>query len=201
MIPNQDEKASPHRKVYAKGFYDGVAAAGGDVNMSMSQMKFKSTWDSLTSQQRKIYDAVPAMDEWSPSTIAEALRRTGSVGSTDQLKGNLNYLVDMGLILEPRRGMFIRKHVKDTKPQPSLAIVPSVESKPIVETKEESMPEEAPIDKLACLSSRLRKAGKEMATLADDIDAAALDISDKIASSSEETQKLKQLQKLLKELG
>ncbi len=159
--------------------------------MSMSAAKFQGEYNGLTSVAKKVYEAVPNLEEWGSARILIELKRVGVPMDAKQINGCLDALVRAGLVREPKPGMFIRQHVKDAPPRPVL-----VKSGPVEAPTGtgDPMPEEAPIDKLSGLSSKLRE-------IADAIDNAAIEIADRISSESEETNKLKQLQKLLKELG
>lgn len=158
--------------------------------MAMSAAKFQGEYNGLTAVAKKVYDAVPAMEEWGSARIQVELKRVGVAMDARQVNGCLDSLVRSGLVREPKPGMFIRQYVKDAPMRPVL-----VKSGPVEKTTaEEPMPEEAPIDKLSGLSSKLRE-------IADAIDTAAIEIADRISSESEETAKLRQLQRLLKEIG
>lgn len=165
--------------------------------MTMSAAKFHGEYNGLTSVARKVYEAVPSMEEWASARIQTELRRVGVAMDAKQVNGCLGTLVRSGLVREPKPGMFIRQYVKDAPQRPALVKSAPIEPKPEVAP----VPEEAPIDKLSCLSQKLRDLARNIVEVADAVDNAAIEIADRISSESEETGKLKQLQKLLKELG
>lgn len=159
--------------------------------MAMSAAKFQGEYNGLNQTLKSVLDAVPKLEEWGAARIQQEVNRGGRSLDIHKTKGCLDNLVKSGLVREPKPGMFIREIVKDALTRPTLVkIAPAA---PPSQT-EEPMPEEAPIEKLSGLSSKLRE-------IADAIDNAAIEIADRISSESEETNKLKQLQKLLKELG
>jgi hypothetical protein len=58
-----------------------------------------------------------------------------------------------------------------------------------------------PIDVLGKLSSRLLSVNRDIKKIADDIDSAAISVQEQLEESEGKSEKLKQLQQLLKSLG
>lgn len=197
------EKAN-HRKVYAKGYFDAMKAAGFNTGgMDMNQAKFETAHRGLSAQAKKVYDVIPIQEPWAPTQIMQELhRRNISMSDMRVVMGCLNTLIDSGCVIERPKGMFIRTEVrmKDDPKEPVLSIVKSIkepEMKPVKETQGVSAANEVtsgPIDRLSVLASRLRQ-------LAADMDNAAIELAEQAQKNDSETLKMRQLQALLKSLG
>lgn len=214
---------NPHQKVYARGYFDGMRAAGvNTVGMiieraAMNEAKFNSIYNGLSSVAKKVYQSVPISSIWSAAQIHRELLRTGCAGDMKVTAGCLNTLLSSSLILEPRKGEFQRVAVRkksdssaekmDEQGTGLKALSAIIENSRKVDSKEIKMPPKTeqspkdPIDKLSLLSAKALQISESLKTLANDIDNAALEISEQMSSSDAETTKLRQLQQLLKSLG
>jgi ribosomal protein L16 Arg81 hydroxylase len=154
----------PHRRVYARGYYDGLRAAGmtGDQSMGMKKPKvsqispsalqqglapllksithqrFEEAYSALTTQDKSVYDACPMTDQYSTTQIQQVLKRNGT---------QVPYVVDCLARLEAR-GLIEKKN--------NVIRRIRVEQKPLVKLvateKKEAMPEEdflSPVRKCA----------------------------------------------------
>lgn len=157
--------------------------------VNLNQAKFNSIFNGLASVAKKTYDLVPIKNAWDANQIHQEGIRQGSVSDLRTTTGCLNTLVSSGLVSEPTRGTFIRIEVK----QKTQAQIASEEAKP----KESKTPLEVLID----LAITAKSIGAMVSELSKNIDDAALQIQIQLDSESEDTQKLKQLQQILKSLG
>jgi hypothetical protein len=218
-----DEKrdGSPHRKVYARGFFDGMKAATGDSKWKpkrdeMNEAKHNSMIKGLTSAAAKVYQATPISTPWTASQISAELFRTGCRLDIKAVAGCLLSLTNQHLIVERGKGEFIRVQVKpkqesikdEAEPAAGLKALSSIiEKSKQADPKEIKMPakpeqaQKDPIDKLSALSAKARLIGGQLTDLANEIDNAALEITEQMTSTDAETQKLQQLKQLLKSLG
>lgn len=184
-----DESGS-HRKVYARGLFDGLRKAGiVDVEEFMNAAKMKQVESGLTGIARKVLDAVPINDAWQSHTIANEIKRmTGSAPESKMVNGCLESLKNSGLVREPKRGMWIRisakDHDDDTK-EPAPANV--------VELRKQT-------EKLTA-REMLSQVAADMMELALRVEDVANEIDKEEKRNEEKTAKLRQLQELLRGLG
>ena len=196
-----------HRRVYAKGFFDGLRSLGIDEisgasikDLKMNNAKFQQTYRGLTSICQKVLDAVPIEGKWTVQQIMSEMARTGSVQDKRKVEGCLNSLIGSSLISEPETGRFRRVPVREP------AKLAAVEKEEIVAVQEITQAQSkqgstSPLDKLAALSSRVRQIQEMMKNLASDIDDAAIAIEEQMSAVDEDTKKLRQLQQLLKSIS
>lgn len=173
---------------------------------TMNQQKFESSYRGLSSQAKKVYDAVPIVESWSPAQlVAELRRRNSSMSEVRVIMGCLNTLKEGGLVIEPEKGFFRREAIRpkmepiDQEADFFKTINETTMKEPMSPTPKllpPLLPASAinPIDRLSLLASRLRD-------LASDMDTAALDLAEQAEKNDAETAKMRQLQALLKSLG
>jgi hypothetical protein len=191
-----------HRKVYAKGYFDGLAAALAiKQGQAMNQSKFNSIHSGLTSIAQKVYEAVPISDPWSVAMLKNELVRTGKSMDTRTLEGCLNSLMRSGLISEPSPGHWIRVKVREKVGASGDSAIEYFTPPPPQEKKQlstqEAKPNRRPIDILSELSSEVANYGEGLKKLAQKLDSAALEIEGQLEQNSADSVKLKQLQELL----
>ena len=106
--------------------------------------------------------------------------------------GCLNKLLDLGLVSEVSHGQFKRVNIREKQPQQADddQYQPEIE-RPTMTIKTQT---QNPIDRLSSLAKRLRD-------LATDMETAALDLAEQSEKNEKETEKMRQLQALLKSLG
>lgn len=203
-----------HRKVYARGFFDGVNAGkrGDPIWKSRKDMNAKimeSTINGLSAIAKKVYDAVPIEAPYNTNAICAAMRQAGC-GTVDirTVQGCLNGLIADGLIKEPNPGRFIKPAKKKKQPEDKKIIEFAETSKPHIVEKQEmtnqiaNKPQgKSAIELLSDLSDRVSSLSKALKQIVDDIDAAAIELSDSMKKNRDDAEKLKQLQALLKSIG
>lgn len=166
--------------------------------MAINSSKFEIAYKELTAQARKVYDSVPKAESWDASQIIQELHRKGqSMSDMHVVRGCLNSLIACGLVLESSRGAFTRVEVKEKK---STALPDTTTQKPkesehmAIQNSNASDAKNGPIDRLSGISQRLR-------ILATEIDDAAIALAEQTEKGDAETEKLRQLQAILKSLG
>lgn len=188
--PNQ------HRKVYAKGFFDGLDAA----NRTMTPTRYQATLSGQTSVAKKVYEHVPALEAWTAIQISQALTRaTKSQMDFKILQGCLKALRESGLIRETQRGMFQRVEVKEKVEEP-MPEADTVKPLPTAMPKAAVSCAKTPIEILSEISQRVVALNSELKKIASDIETAAIVIEEGMAENEENLGKLKQLQSILKSL-
>lgn len=146
----------------------------------MNQDKFESIHRGFSAQAKKVYDALPISEPWSPSQIMQELHRKNS-GMNDArvILGCINTMVDAGVVVESPKSKFQRVEVK---------------SKAIKEPMKVAKQDTSAIDRLSVIAQKLRE-------LAQDMESAALDLAEQVEKNEADTTKMRQLQALLKSLG
>lgn len=164
----------------------------------ITESQMERRYNALSVNCKKVYDAVPISEPWSTSYILSEIQRKSSYTSNARvLTGSLNTLKASGLVREVSPGLFVRTAIK-------TAVAQAEESTETTEEeKEETMPQQKTVGQKEQASAIDLLAGiaKSLRTLAGDIETAALAIEEGHAKSTEEVQKLRQLQALLKGLA
>jgi hypothetical protein len=112
--------------------------------------------------------------------------------------GCLDTLKRQGLIQEPERGSFIRIEVKETTTLDKFldeTKEKTMAAKPVTQTKQSNL------DRLISLSEKANGLAAQMKSVATELENVALEIEAEIQENSTSSQKLKQLQELLKGLA
>jgi len=164
----------------------------------MTPSKYAQKMQGQSSIAKKVYEFVPIKDSWEINQVISEMRRvTRSNGDPRIIKGCLNSLKESGLIDEVQIGKFKRVEVKDKieVKEIEMAAVEVIAQKQI-------KPEvnKTPLELLSKISSRLVAVQMSIRSIADEIDAAAVEIEDGISANEKNVEKLRQLQILLKGL-
>jgi hypothetical protein len=168
----------------------------------MNQRKFDSIFRELNPLYKKVFGVVPPTHPWNVSEICEEIRRSAGHGMDMRtLNGCLNGLVEHGLVREPRRGFFVRTEIR--KYSPTSEAVEQI-SEP--QTKVPDMPKPQSIADFAetpknTLLDRLTSFADRLRSLATELETAALELSVMAEKSEADSEKLRQLQKILQSLG
>lgn len=212
----EDKSGPPHRKVYAKGFYDGIKAAAFGITTlgeGMNHARKVSLISGLSGIAKKVFDAVPLGEEWSAGQIGSEVHRTGTAIDMKTLQGCLGSLVNQKLIKETSPGSFTRREravIQIVKTEPEYFTKPKEAPVLTVTAEKNNQPKDkaAPIDvigdiakNMALVISQVNMAITNLNKLKGDIEEAAIIIEEQFAESEKRSEKLKQLQELLKNLG
>lgn len=211
-----NEEREKLNRVYGRGFFDGMKAAGKAVNQSvkekvMNQAKFDSIYRGVSEQAKRVYQAVPISEHWSSAQIIAELGRTGKTCEQRVVLGCLASLKDSGLVKEPATGHWVRAEVR-TKQLHSIAPMKTVRAftppkeeettvannvQPIAQPKSEV----TALERISGLSAQLTPIIQNLQKLATDIEATAIEIEEQIDKVHKDYAKLKQFQELLKALS
>ena len=169
----------------------------------MNQQKFDAVYRGMTIQAKKVYDAIPIQEGWTPAQIMGELRRR-NISMTDKhvVLGCINSMIDSGLIVESPKGVFRREPVRpkfeqqEQLPEPTP---PAKEPEPMSKTPapapaKDVPPSIDPITRLSALAINLR-------ALAAELESAAVDLAMQFEQNDAETEKMRQLKSILKSLG
>lgn len=157
---------------------------------------------SLNATMKKVYEGVPIQEAWSVADIHASLYRQG-IRSLDKsgVRGCLAHMARAGVIREPEYGYFVRvlgTAPEETKHEPETE--QTTEKEDMAEAPQPAVAE-SPIEKISKLSAQAQTLITAVKKLAADIDTVAIEVEDMFASRDAQTQKLRQLQTLLKELA
>lgn len=198
-----DDDRGNHRKVYARGFYDGLAAAGGELKSEKIDEKLRGR----SMQEQKAFAAVPIQEYWSAAQIGSAIQRSsGSTMDRKTLDGCLLRLKDAGLIQSRADGTFRRVQVRDGEKKEmaenrvpeSTGIAPAKTLNPVDNISD---PKDTPLDRLAGIATVLRLHGTILHNAAKEVEEIALELEERNEAGDAEVQKLRQLKSILKELA
>lgn len=175
------EARTSSRRSYGKGFYDGLRAAGVKaIGETMNKKKFSELYDGMTSQPRDVYESVPIKTSYSIGQIMDDMNRRGVAQTKTIVENCLTMMIKNGLVKQQKTGFYIREQVRDADVQPVAT------EKPI-----NSKSNNSPIQLLNTLAEKARH-------LAEELEYAAIEIEQEFQNSESKSEKLKQLQALLK---
>lgn len=163
----------------------------------MNPTRQQNMVDGLSSTAAKVFEAVPIRDQWDVRQIMLELARQGHRYALDRVSGCLKSLVDQGLIKEYRGGTF--KRIDVTK-RPAICTIREISPVTILHPTQQPKEKPDPMDELARIAMNLRERGKALIEEADAVEAAALEMQQKIEQASGENSKLAQLRNLLKDI-
>lgn len=176
----------------------------------MNNAVYQSRVNGLSAIAKKVFSVVPIAEAWPPRQIsAELTRATGSAADQRIVSGCLNTLINLGLVTEPKPNTFKRVAMKEAAKAKSAAehetkqpleITQMSTIKALIQGGKQNQPATA-IEKLSAISAQAHSLAEGMKRLASDIESAAIEIDEQAKADKSDTEKLKQLQALLKSLS
>lgn len=171
----------------------------------MNQARFHAIHSGQTSVAKKVYAVTPIVEAWSSSQVSQELLRTGSSVDPRVVSGCLSALVHSGLVIQVTKDTYRRTPVRP-KPEHALAAPPAPQP---ITTKPEPMPAaksttpttKNPIDALGAIAAKLRDQAEAFEALADEIDAAALALQDRVEGSNANDELIRTMRKLFAGTG
>ena len=173
----------------------------------LSAVRHQALLSGVTSLAQKVYGAVPITESWTHQQIFQEVSRLNISAAYAIVSGCLNSLIAAGLVNEPTPGSFRRVGVRAAKPKPEApAPAPTVPPVPPVPPQEKAPMTStaaapaapAPIDRIGALAARVAQMAADLKTLATDIGEAACDAQAQLELSADDSNKLRQLQAILK---
>lgn len=159
----------------------------------MNESKLHRAEQALSGIEKKVFDAVPYEEAWDRHAIVGEMRRaTGSNPDPHVVDGCIVDLIQRNLVQEPTRGMF-----KRVAPKVRVMVKPALGNGGTAPLPVPAAPIGPPlptIDVLANLSKKLR-------LLADEFDAAAIQVAADLERQGQEADRFRQLQTLLKQVS
>lgn len=168
----------------------------------MTPSRYDSLLRDLTVICRKVFDATPIADAWQDGAIMAEMRRKGSNTEFSVIRGCLENLRKLGLVIEtaPRTFQRIREPIPKAKP---LMPAPTPENTATTHRPAPpapAIPNAAPVRKLSTLD-RLARISLEFRALADELDDIAIQADEDMKAQGQDLETLRQLQKLLGNIG
>lgn len=195
-----DDDRNRHRRVYAKGYFDGLKATGG----AMTPVRQQSILRGMPKVAQKVFEFVPIQEAWADTRIHSALTTaTRSVMERRAVAGCLDRLRDAGLVLEVGKHEYRRVRVSaGGDGEPAIGPEPSTPAPVVNELQSEPMSEAkaTPIELIAGITHRLSCAIDEIRAITSDLETVALQIELQQAENGREVEKLRQFKALLKDL-
>lgn len=203
MIQTASDDKTRLRKVYGRGFYDGIEKALATMNTA----KLRATEAALTGMVKKVLGFVSTEEVRSIAQVCGAMHNeTGSRPDQRVVSGCLNTLVERGMVKEPQKGHFLRI-ADEKKPEPKVLPEPASAVIRMMPALQVSTPahdfglqDGDAMDRLAGIAKRLGGIADVVRNLVSDLEDVALDVETKMHKINTDTAKLRQLQELLKSL-
>lgn len=154
----------------------------------MNRKRFLSTYQNLTSQEQNVYDTVPMEDSWSENQIARELVRQNRNLPPEALRRCIMRLKDSGLVRQTENSRWVRVAVN----APMKPAKVKEEPAPVATTNKTT--DEKP------LLERMAESAQLLRNIANEFDAIAIEVEERMDGTEEEAAKLRQLKSLLKEI-
>lgn len=187
-----------YRRVYAKGYFDGLKAAGAGLNPGRQQ----SILRGMPSVAQKVFEFVPIQESWTTKQIVAQVKATTKAQIDSRTADNcLARLRDAGLVREVTRGEFRRVRLTTSCASADTGDEEEPDTRALVsEAPGKRDSSASPIDLLSGIANRLTATVESIREIAVEIETAALVIEERQAANGREADKLRQLQALLKTL-
>lgn len=214
--------SSPVQRAFGRGRMEGLSLAGiPNPEKFMTARKLAIAAQGLNGIALKVYNAVPIAEEWTLGQICAEMARIGSKPGVPLIEGSVRKCVELGLVkchrLEGKTDAFQRVDTGESEnvladalhraaeatPESALALAvrrtaePALELVPPTGTAEASMPL---LERLAELGNRARYLARENLTLADAIDAIAIDVDEELKRTDKNADKLRAFKALFADL-
>lgn len=172
----------------------------------MNDAKHDALLQGQSTLARKVYDAVPIQEAWTPSEIQAVLRATQSTAAEARVvHGCLRKLTDDGLIREVAHNKFRRRASRASRASHEHRQLTLHKELPMPANAPKAAPKTTPLELLSELANDIKGFAQDVnqrlqnfAIRTEDI---ALAIEQQRELDNAELAKLRQLQSLLKSLG
>lgn len=175
----------------------------------MNEARFQAVYEGQTALARKVYDALPLEEFWTPGQVVTEIRRKGLsvTGDTRALEWALSQLQSAHLIVKAGRDTYRRAEIVNpvVKESPKMAAAPTpviadtTKPAPAAPAQLKTAPTKAPAyDRLIDLARDAAELSQRLAGLARDIDDALLDLDQELEAGREEVARVRQISALLK---
>lgn len=170
----------------------------------MTPQRIEQLLQGQTNITRKVFEYVPAQEAWGASQIMRAMRQQNKTLDPRSLDYCLEALVSCGLVRRNPDLTFQRRVVVRPKPSKDEATAMQEQQPKATPAPTNPTPAVGAIEVLASFGERLRTLSESIKSLAQDLDAAALQIEEgqqqRMAQSHDELTKLRALREVLRGL-
>jgi len=163
---------------------------------AMTESKFRSIYNGLSSIAKQTYDIIPADQYWSIDRFMNEAYSKNKNWDKRVLSGTVETLRRVGLFNETSNGLFsknVPKAKREEKPETT-----GTKTKP---QEQKAMPQDNPMDLIRLMAIKLIDLSKQVSEIASAIDSQVSNAEKNIEEEEKKLEKLKQLQSLLKDLG
>lgn len=160
------------------------------LRKKMNQQRFNSIYENLSAVTKRVYDSVPKLEPWDVNKIIrENQRLSGAVMQQSAASNAINTLVSNGLIVESKRGFYMRTKVllKETP-----------ETKPAKTKGNMKTTDKSPLHTLVMIAESLTGLVSQINVIKRDLENAAMDIEEKHNKTAEDFEQLRHFQALMK---
>lgn len=168
----------------------------------MNNARIEALERGITGVARKVLEACPIAESWDAAQVSAELRRTSISVDHRTVTGCLRSLASSGLLRETERGKFIRVNTKAKAGQSPAVSAPAAEPPTTAEPAPEGRDQQGDaIDKIGAIVAGLRGIAETATELASSIEDVVLDIELSNQAARADSEKLRQLQNLLRGTG
>ena len=167
------------------------------IGENVNEARFKAVFNGQSAIAKKVFDSVPKDTYWAAGRIANEMSAIhGANPGINIINGCLNTLLKSGLVIEGSPGLFSKVSIK------KKAAIQNKEYEFAMKPLEIKMQaKENTFDAIREIVIKFMDVAKTINHLASEIDARISDAEKQVADNEKDTEKLKQLQLLLKSLG
>jgi hypothetical protein len=152
----------------------------------------------MSSLAKKVWDSVPSESSWPISKIQNDLFRKGCNQVQNKVASVLDQMTEVGIVKEDGKGHFCRVVITSQKQDKLIQDEKTKGDEMILKTDSLVKPKDLALAKDANPFNGLREISIKLLDLAKDIDAFVSHAEQQMKENSKDTEKLKQLQALLK---
>lgn len=171
----------------------------------MNELKLRKIEEGLSGIAKKVLDATPISEAWTRAKICQEMARLGHKPDARVVDGCLESLKSSGLVKEPIVGNWIRV---TAKPKPDIEVeilrASDIWEQRMAQAKKQDAKQESkpmdPLEQIGHIAKALRSMAEKATSLATEIEEVGLEAEARLAKVNEDTDKLRQLQALLKSL-
>lgn len=163
---------------------------------SAANVRLANKEQSLSGIQKRVLAAVPIQETWTRQEVFQEMARQGSPIDPKLIDGCLHDLVETGLVRQPIIGRFQRIPYKHDEPKVHPIRPETSDLPPAIPPTASAVlaGDEDPLTRIARFTANIR------ASL-EGIDEAALALAEQVQEAKARSEKLDQLQALLKSIG
>ena len=193
-MPNGPDDKARQRRTYGRGFHDGWRAALEGQTLT-TPSRLESLERGLNGTAQKVLAEMPDGQPIAATELLNSLRTKGVNIVLSAVSGCLNHFREVGLAKEVEDGRFVRVNKKAR-----VVLVPPAVGASVVPPETEPTRKQTAIEIVAALAKRANDLAECLRSLAIDIEAVAVEVDEQVKDAGRGSEKLRQLQALLKSI-